>query len=413
MLAQIQDNTYKAYVALQSYVTSPSNIPIPGIIHTDRSKLTREQMAARIREQNTDPRLDINRVSAHKEQKPPVMLQKPTKTANGFEKFDYELPLLPEKQPAGQMKRAIKCPDWNRWSVREYLDRRSRLTTDSKAPIKFEFISKRQPDEVCSVFVPEFVVCRYPSCYLDFLWDEGRSVLDYHDYEALPDSFSKSEIAQFCGYHDICPTPEKTPEAINRQIENSLSVVKDYRIFLSRSQLDNYLQWRKDQGKTDELEYILVSEKTNASATDGNLNTTTAGNLNTTTAGNLSTTTAGNLNTTTDVNTNAANAADQPTGAFFNALIAGVVVSGLSMFAAGVVYSRNTNKDHDQIESASTVTSEEMAAENDTEDVPAQEESPESNSGDESSSTIISISTSISISSSDQQNSEEDSSIIV
>jgi len=397
MLAQIQDNTYKAYVALQSYVTSPSNIPIPGIIHTDRSKLTREQMAARIREQNTDPRLDINRVSAHKEQKPPVMLQKPTKTANGFEKFDYELPLLPEKQPAGQMKRAIKCPDWNRWSVREYLDRRSRLTTDSKAPIKFEFISKRQPDEVCSVFVPEFVVCRYPSCYLDFLWDEGRSVLDYHDYEALPDSFSKSEIAQFCGYHDICPTPEKTPEAINRQIENSLSVVKDYRIFLSRSQLDNYLQWRKDQGKTDELEYILVSEKTNASATDGNLNTTTAGNL----------------NTTTDVNTNAANAADQPTGAFFNALIAGVVVSGLSMFAAGVVYSRNTNKDHDQIESASTVTSEEMAAENDTEDVPAQEESPESNSGDESSSTIISISTSISISSSDQQNSEEDSSIIV
>ena len=397
MLAQIQDNTYKAYVALQSYVTSPSNIPIPGIIHTDRSKLTREQMAARIREQNTDPRLDINRVSAHKEQKPPVMLQKPTKTANGFEKFDYELPLLPEKQPAGQMKRAIKCPDWNRWSVREYLDRRSRLTTDSKAPIKFEFISKRQPDEVCSVFVPEFVVCRYPSCYLDFLWDEGRSVLDYHDYEALPDSFSKSEIAQFCGYHDICPTPEKTPEAINRQIENSLSVVKDYRIFLSRSQLDNYLQWRKDQGKTDELEYILVSEKTNASATDGNLNTTTAGNL----------------NTTTDVNTNAANAADQPTGAFFNALIAGVVVSGLSMFAAGVVYSRNTNKDHDQIESASTVTSEEMAAKNDTEDVPAQEESPESNSGDESSSTIISISTSISISSSDQQNSEEDSSIIV
>ena len=397
MLAQIQDNTYKAYVALQSYVTSPSNIPIPGIIHTDRSKLTREQMAARIREQNTDPRLDINRVSAHKEQKSPVMLQKPTKTANGFEKFDYELPLLPEKQPAGQMKRAIKCPDWNRWSVREYLDRRSRLTTDSKAPIKFEFISKRQPDEVCSVFVPEFVVCRYPSCYLDFLWDEGRSVLDYHDYEALPDSFSKSEIAQFCGYHDICPTPEKTPEAINRQIENSLSVVKDYRIFLSRSQLDNYLQWRKDQGKTDELEYILVSEKTNASATDGNLNTTTAGNL----------------NTTTDVNTNAANAADQPTGAFFNALIAGVVVSGLSMFAAGVVYSRNTNKDHDQIESASTVTSEEMAAKNDTEDVPAQEESPESNSGDESSSTIISISTSISISSSDQQNSEEDSSIIV
>jgi len=397
MLAQIQDNTYKAYVALQSYVTSPSNLPIPGIIHTDRSKLTREQMAARIREQNTDPRLDINRVSAHKEQKPPVMLQKPTKTANGFEKFDYELPLLPEKQPAGQMKRAIKCPDWNRWSVREYLDRRSRLTTDSKAPIKFEFISKRQPDEVCSVFVPEFVVCRYPSCYLDFLWDEGRSVLDYHDYEALPDSFSKSEIAQFCGYHDICPTPEKTPEAINRQIENSLSVVKDYRIFLSRSQLDNYLQWRKDQGKTDELEYILVSEKTNASATDGNLNTTTAGNL----------------NTTTDVNTNAANAADQPTGAFFNALIAGVVVSGLSMFAAGVVYSRNTNKDHDQIESASTVTSEEMAAKNDTEDVPAQEESPESNSGDESSSTIISISTSISISSSDQQNSEEDSSIIV
>ena len=397
MLAQIQDNTYKAYVALQSYVTSPSNIPIPGIIHTDRSKLTREQMAARIREQNTDPRLDINRVSAHKEQKPPVMLQKPTKTANGFEKFDYELPLLPEKQPAGQMKRAIKCPDWNRWSVREYLDRRSRLTTDSKAPIKFEFISKRQPDEVCSVFVPEFVVCRYPSCYLDFLWDEGRSVLDYHDYEALPDSFSKSEIAQFCGYHDICPTPEKTPEAINRQIENSLSVVKDYRIFLSRSQLDNYLQWRKDQGKTDELEYILVSEKTNASATDGN----------------LSTTTAGNLNTTTDANTNAANAADQPTGAFFNALIAGVVVSGLSMFAAGVVYSRNTNKDHDQIESASTVTSEEMEAKNDTEDVPAQEESPESNSGDESSSTIISISTSISISSSDQQNSEEDSSIIV
>ena len=41
MLAQIQDNTHKAYVALQSYVTSPVNIPIPGVVRTDRPKLSR------------------------------------------------------------------------------------------------------------------------------------------------------------------------------------------------------------------------------------------------------------------------------------------------------------------------------------------------------------------------------------
>ena len=77
MLAQIQDNTHKAYVALQSYVTSPGNIPIPGVVHTDRPKLTRDQMAARyLKSVEGNPDIDINKVGERQQQKTPKMVQK-------------------------------------------------------------------------------------------------------------------------------------------------------------------------------------------------------------------------------------------------------------------------------------------------------------------------------------------------
>ena len=77
MLAQIQDNTHKAYVALQSYVTSPANIPIPGMVHMDRPKLTRDQMAARyLKSVEGNPDIDINKVGERQQQKTPKMAQK-------------------------------------------------------------------------------------------------------------------------------------------------------------------------------------------------------------------------------------------------------------------------------------------------------------------------------------------------
>ena len=77
MLANIQDNTHKAYVALQSYVTTPVNIHIPGAVHTDRPKLTREQMAARyLKSVKGNSDIDINKPNALEEYKTPAMIQK-------------------------------------------------------------------------------------------------------------------------------------------------------------------------------------------------------------------------------------------------------------------------------------------------------------------------------------------------
>ena len=377
MLAQIQDNTHKAYVALQSYVTSPSNIPIPGVVRTDRPKLTREQMAARIREQNTDPSLDINRANEQKGQTTPVMTQKTAKTVNGFEKFDYELPMLPKERPAGRLQRSLVCESWDIRSVQDYLDERLPLTVNSTTPIKFNLVSERQPDQVCFTEVPEFVVCRYPSSYLDGLWEHTRSVLNYHDYEELPDPKSSTAIAKYCAYYDeVCPPPAVTSGAINQQIDDCLSTDKAFRIYLTRNQLDQYLQWRKDHRRTDELEYIVVSGGANVSATE-------------------------------EPSKGHTNAED--TGKQYGIMASiGLSIVGIVGFG-GVICSGLGARE----KLASTTSSEEIAAKNDVEDMTTQEKISKSRSDVESSSTIISISTSASFPSSDQKISEEDSSVIV
>lgn len=65
MVPQIQASTNKAYVALQTYVTSPPPIAIPGVVHTDRPHLTREQIAARyLKSVEGNPDIDINKAES-------------------------------------------------------------------------------------------------------------------------------------------------------------------------------------------------------------------------------------------------------------------------------------------------------------------------------------------------------------
>ncbi len=77
MLPLIQSNTNKAYVALQSYVTSPTNIRVPGIVHTERAHLSREQIAARyLRSVEGNPDIDINKANTPEQNKAPRVFQK-------------------------------------------------------------------------------------------------------------------------------------------------------------------------------------------------------------------------------------------------------------------------------------------------------------------------------------------------
>ena len=76
MLAQIQSNTNKAYVALQSYITSPTQLALPGVVRTDRPQLTRNQIADRyLKSVAGNPDIDINKARTGEQAGMPKMVQ--------------------------------------------------------------------------------------------------------------------------------------------------------------------------------------------------------------------------------------------------------------------------------------------------------------------------------------------------
>ena len=259
MLAQIQDNTHKAYVALQSYVTSPANIPIPGVVHTDRPKLTRDQMAARyLKSVEGNPDIDINKVGERQQQKTPKMVQKSASASETLKALGYEQ--SPEKQTITMERSVESVRRTCRQTVKEYIEDPS--LTILRRQIQIEFVGESNPNDVCWADIPEFVVCKNPDSYREF-WANTplrEKVLDYSHSEAMHGNYA-DDFAPCDFYPDLCPTLETSPEEINLQISQTIREYPRTRVYLNQTQLDDFLKWREDNGETEKLNYTLVSDK--------------------------------------------------------------------------------------------------------------------------------------------------------
>lgn len=247
MLANIQDNTHKAYVALQSYVATPANIPIPGVVHTDRPKLTREQMAARyLKFVKGNSNIDINKPNTLEKDKTPAMIQK-----SSHSQIKDQWASLPQSDTSDEIKtyqtvRTLldtqNCESG--LSVRKYLD-----AVEKSGPLTYEFVGFGNRDTACLADTPEFIVCSN-----QYLGSLKARVSDYPSQEL--------QIRASLG-GDISTNPEK----INAEIHAALQKNKATRVYLTTEQLDSYASWQLSHGGSLNFQYIRVddTEKVNAS----------------------------------------------------------------------------------------------------------------------------------------------------
>ncbi len=252
MLAHIQDNTHKAYVALQSYVTSPSNIPIPGAIHTDRIKLTREQMAARyLKSIEGNPDIDINKPSSQaNDNKTPKMVQKSPNT-----QAKEEWPSIGQRDTSGEIKtlhakrRLLDTQNCESGaSVSKYL-----ATIGNSGKLNYEFVGLGNQDTVCLADTPEFIVCSD-----QYLPSAKVRVLGYPSQEL--------QIRSTLG--GDTPTDGKK---INAEIHATLQNNPATRVYLTPAQLDSYISWRLSNGGSANFEYIRVDDTENVNARSGQI----------------------------------------------------------------------------------------------------------------------------------------------
>jgi hypothetical protein len=247
MLANIQDNTHKAFVALQSYVTSPANIPIPGVVHTDRPKLTREQMAARyLKSVKGNSNIDINKPNAQEKDKTPAMIQK-----SSHSQIKDQWASIPQIDTSDEIKTyrtARTLLDTQNCesglSVRKYL-----AAVEKSGPLTYEYVGFGNLDTACLADTPEFIVCSN-----QHLRSLKARVSDYPSQELQIRSSLGGDAST-------------NPERINAEIHAALQKNKATRVYLTSEQLDSYTSWQLSHGGSLNFQYIRVddTEKVNAS----------------------------------------------------------------------------------------------------------------------------------------------------
>ncbi len=214
MVPQIQANANKAYVALQTYVTSPAHIAIPGVVHTDRPHLTREQMAARyLKSVEGNPDIDINKAESGRRGRTPKMVQKPAKTLNDAPRLIDSHPQTAEERKAHQTSRTLLeingC--WTTTSYETY-----KTAGEKSGKLSYELIDADRLN-ACMDDLPEFIICNDE--YLSMTNVEGwspKQVLN-HRGTRVPDCESP---------FTNCPEPATTPEKINLQINELLKKIR-------------------------------------------------------------------------------------------------------------------------------------------------------------------------------------------
>ncbi len=229
MLAQIQDHTYKAYVALQSYVTAPSNIPIPGVIRTDRPKLTRAQMADRyLKSVKGNPNIDINRANIQENQKMPRMVQKSESMLTERQWPTAAHPEATDEMKARQTSRTLL--DWDPrapfHSVAVYL-----RNMQERNKLAYEVFGVTDKNSVYMKDIPEFVVCG--DQYL------SESDLIVGDYPSREVQYRMVPVNNDFKHHEVLVRNNTSAEKINADIHENLNINKATRFYLTAQQLDN------------------------------------------------------------------------------------------------------------------------------------------------------------------------------
>ena len=250
MLSQIQANTNKAYVALQTYTTSPAHIAIPGVVHTDRPHLTRKQIAARYLksiEGNSD--IDINKAESGERDRTPKMVQKSGKslpdTSGMMDSYPHTAYEIKAHQTSRTLMQTSICS--RDFTVSQYI----------KAVSKSEGLEYNLFDTIanddCIYSLPQFVICSNRNVKLidTEIWQPWQVV-----------AYRPVTVSDHCDYSLVnCLEPATTPEKINLQINELLKKDKGTRIYLTPEQLEGYLIWRLQHGYKGKFPHIRVEDK--------------------------------------------------------------------------------------------------------------------------------------------------------
>jgi hypothetical protein len=130
------------------------------------------------------------------------------------------------------------------------------------AAVKVYLYGDPNPDCLCLEELPIFFTCSEKNLQETHdLWMERRQqFLDYRNFSYLQtNEFGKPGVCQ-PGRHQ-CPNPETSQMAINRQIDGAIESGLETNIYLNQTMLDDYLTWRRYNGKPENFTYVVVADK--------------------------------------------------------------------------------------------------------------------------------------------------------
>ena len=247
VVAQARDSINKAYVALQNWNTNPANIPLPDVVNTKRPQMSGEQKVAAYRKSiEGNPDIDIN--------KAPKMMSR--------DRVEHDLPIAYLSQKRGitcnstmaEVMSKNLCYDTN------FFKHKSRVESENRFQV--ELIGSFDPSCVCIARIPKFltgsdenlalVAKNYQNFYSAWGTLDCRNILGLYE----PDGRCGGEYA----WVRNCKKADTSPEKINQQIDEAVSFPAT--IFLTTKQFNDYMAWRKVNGKSNEnFGYLLYSDK--------------------------------------------------------------------------------------------------------------------------------------------------------
>ena len=252
VVAQARDSIDKAYVALQNWNTNPANIPLPDVINTKRPQLSNKQIAAQYQKSiEGNSGIDINKV--------PKMMSR--------DRVEHDLPLAHFSQ-----KRGITCnssmeevmADKQCSTDSSFYEHKSQIESDS--PLQVELKGGLDPSCVCILETPKFVTGSDTNLefvakqkHYQYFYSRGGT-LDCRNTPGLYESDGR------CGgsyaWAMNCKKADTSPEKINQQIDEAVSRSYPSTVLLTTKQFNDYMDWRKVNGKSNEnFGYLFYSDK--------------------------------------------------------------------------------------------------------------------------------------------------------
>ena len=250
--AQARDSINKAYVALQNWNTNTANIPLPDVVNTNRPKMTQAQIAAAyLKSIEGNPGIDIN--------KAPKMMSR--------DRIEHDLPIAYFSQ-----KRGITCNSTMSTVMEDkgcYLDSsfyEHKVQIESKTPLQVEINGDLDPLCVCILETPKFITgsdrnVEFVAKHYQGFYSTGGT-LDCRNTPGLYESDGRCGNINDWFLH--CKKADTSPEKINQQIDEAVSTSFPNTVFLTTNQFNDYMAWRKVNGKSNEnFGYLFYSDKKN------------------------------------------------------------------------------------------------------------------------------------------------------